>query len=147
MRQVARSNTILKNLSRFAHSGDTPVARAELSEVLALMVALTARQAAGKKLVVDVDCPAGLMVETELMVLEALVFLFLYRIYGGSAEGGRVHVAVSSAAPHVAIRFSPAPGEMAADAFAGAEEGVLAATIGARCLAEDRSLLIVLPAC
>jgi C4-dicarboxylate-specific signal transduction histidine kinase len=88
-RQVARSNTIMLNLNRFSHSGDTPVSQANLKEILQLMVALSSRQAASKSVSVDIHCPAELTVTTSLLPFEALLFIALnnlYNVTGGGAD-------------------------------------------------------------
>ncbi len=90
--QVVRSNTIIKNLNRFAHSGDAPVARAALGELLELMAALTARKAAMRNLTVSVECDPGHQVELAVFQLEALVYLILLVLYSKAAAGSTITV-------------------------------------------------------
>ena len=86
MKQVVRSNMIMKNLNTFAHSADTPFAQVNLEQTLLLMVALTARQAAMKKTAVSASCPPDLGIHTHLFSFESLVYLTLCRIYKGYCQ-------------------------------------------------------------
>lgn len=80
-KQVTRSNTIMLNLNRFSHSGDTPVRQANLQDILQLMVALTSRQAASKSVSVSIHCPDDLAITTCLFPLETLLFFVLDNLY------------------------------------------------------------------
>lgn len=48
VKQIHRADTIVKNLNGFAHSVDTPVKHVDITEVLALTLALGQRLAAGR---------------------------------------------------------------------------------------------------
>ncbi len=76
LKQVKRGDAVLKNLNRFAHSTDVPVAQANVAELLALMVDLAARHAAMKELTVTV-VPAEVVVNTWVVYLESVVYLLL----------------------------------------------------------------------
>ncbi len=87
-KQVTRSNTIMLNLNRFSHSGDTSVKQANLQEILQLMVALTSRQAASKSVSVMIQCPDDITINTCLLPFETLLFFVLDNLYdvaGGAA--------------------------------------------------------------
>jgi hypothetical protein len=91
-KQVERSNIIMKNLNRYAHSGDTSLAHANLRETLSLVVALASRQAAMKELRTTVECPPDIAVCTHLISLESLIYLTLLTLYEDCATGSTVTV-------------------------------------------------------
>lgn len=88
-KQVTRSNSIMQNLNRFAHSGDTPVSQTNLRETLELMVALTSRKAASKSVEVSIHCPDDISIKTCLLPLHALLFVVLDNLYD-IASGGTI---------------------------------------------------------
>lgn len=145
MRQVSRSNTIIKNLNTFAHSGDAPIARAGLDGVLGLVVALAARQAAMKKIEVDLTCPPDLMVQTDLLSLESLLYLVLCRLYSVSEEGSTIRIEAADAPQGAAIRFAVEGGGCLPEEYPYAEEDALAQHIGASFLKEESALALNLP--
>ena len=112
MKQVVRSNAIMKNLNTFAHSADTPFARVHLEQTLLLMVALTSRQAAMKKTAVSVSCPPDLGIHTHVFAFESLLYLALCRIYNGTASESTLQVEASDDHSLLTIRFS-VPGQSA----------------------------------
>lgn len=85
-RQVERSNIIMKNLNRFAHSGDVPIAWVNLQETLDLMVSLSSRQAAIKQVSVDHSCPPAITCRTKPMILEVLLYELFCRVYSSAEE-------------------------------------------------------------
>lgn len=103
--QVARSNTIIKNLNRFAHSGDTPVARASVQDLLELMVALTGRKAAMNSLCVTVEGGKEHQVETSLFHLEALLYRILLHIYSAAVPGSSLVLSPGQDGTCLAISF------------------------------------------
>ena len=86
-KQVDRSNIIMKNLNRYAHSGDTSLAHANLKDTLSLVVALASRQAAMKEISVTVQCLEDISIYTHLMPLESLIYLTLLSLFE-DCEGG-----------------------------------------------------------
>jgi signal transduction histidine kinase len=80
-KQVVRSNIIMKNLNRFAHSGDTSLAQANLKETLSLVIELSSRQAAMKEIGITLECPPDIAVFTHLISLESLIYLTLLTFY------------------------------------------------------------------
>ena len=80
-KQVVRSNIIMKNLNRFAHSGDTSLAQAYLKETLSLVIELSSRQAAMKEIDITLECPPDIAVFTHLISLESLIYLTLLTFY------------------------------------------------------------------
>lgn len=91
-KQVERSNIIMKNLNRYAHSGDTSLAHANLQETLSLVVALASRQAAMKEIHTTVECPHDIAICTHLISLESLIYLTLLTLYEDCAAGSTVTV-------------------------------------------------------
>jgi len=85
-RQVERSNIIMKNLNRFAHSGDVPIAWVNLEEVLGLVVNLASRQAAMKQVGVSHSCPPAIECRTKPMVFEVLLYELFCRVYNTAEE-------------------------------------------------------------
>lgn len=134
MKQVDRSNLILKNMNRFAHSGDTSLAHADLSETLSLMVALTNRQAAMKNINVEVDCPPDLAIHTHLMHLEALIFLTLYTLFECSMEGTTLTIQATAEEPNLTLRFLADDGTgLKPASYPDENEQILAEQINASC--------------
>jgi signal transduction histidine kinase len=80
-KQVVRSNIIMKNLNRFAHSGDTSLAQANLKETLSLVIELSSRQAAMKEIGITLECPPDIAVFTHLISLESLIYMTLLTFY------------------------------------------------------------------
>jgi hypothetical protein len=80
-KQVVRSNIIMKNLNRFAHSGDTSLAQANLKETLSLVIELSSRQAAMKEIGIMLECPPDIAVFTHLISLESLIYMTLLTFY------------------------------------------------------------------
>lgn len=92
-KQVDRSNIIMKNLNRYAHSGDTSLAHANLKETLSLVAALASRQAAMKEIRTTVECPPDITICTHLISLESLIYLTLLTLYEDCAAGSSVTIA------------------------------------------------------
>jgi hypothetical protein len=86
-KQVDRSNMIMKNLNRYAHSGDTRLAHANLKDTLTLVTALASRQAAMKEISVTVDCLPDIAFFTHLMPLECLIYLTMLSLYEDCEAG------------------------------------------------------------
>lgn len=103
--QVTRSNTIIKNLNRFSHSGDTPISQANLFELLQLMVDLTVRQAASASVKVKIQCPDDITINTNLLPLEALVFYELETFYNLTDTVGNITIDAELQGTEVVIRI------------------------------------------
>ncbi len=147
MKQVARSNMIMKNLNQFAHSADSFLAQANLAETLSLAVALTARQAAMKKTTVSVSCPSGLCIHTYLFPLESLLYLTLCRLYGRMpSEGGTLVIHASADNATIIIDMQVEKQESLLLETTPDDERILADLIGATCRCEDTRLIISFPA-
>jgi signal transduction histidine kinase len=107
-RQVERSNVIMKNLNRFAHSGDVPIAWVNLEEVLGLVLSLSSRQAAMKQVSVTHTCPAATECRTKPMVFEVLLFDLLCRVYATAEDKGALLVEGGEHQSTIIITIRPA---------------------------------------
>jgi signal transduction histidine kinase len=104
-KQVERSNIIMKNLNRYAHSGDTSLAHANLRETLSLVAALASRQAAMNEINTTVECPPDIAICTHLISLESLIYLTLLTLYEDCAAGSTVTVCGQVEQENIAIHF------------------------------------------
>jgi len=148
MKQVERSNTVLKNLNRFAHSGDKIPAQADLHDILSLMVTLTGRFAAMRKISVTLNCSAGMEVRTNLLAFNSLVFATLRRMYSACPESSILEiVGESDGAGGVKIRFIPAKDAVSdCGCYPDLQEQILAAETGAVCRKQGAVIVIGLTA-
>lgn len=105
-KQVDRSNIIMKNLNRFAHSSDSFLAHGNIEETLALMIALTDRQAAMKNITTTLQCPSDIAFSTYLIVFESLIYLSLLTFFEASEEGGSIAIAVTDETPNIILCFT-----------------------------------------
>jgi signal transduction histidine kinase len=104
-KQVDRSNTIMKNLNRFAHSADTCLAHGNLEETLSLVVALTNRQAAMKNITMALDCPPDITFSTYLISFESLIYLTLLTLFQNSEEGSVLSIKAIGEKENITICF------------------------------------------
>lgn len=134
-RQVTRSNTIMLNLNRFSHSGDTPVSQANLQDILQLMVALTSRKAASKSVTVSIHCPDDMSITTCLLPFESLLFYVLDNLYDVAAGGATLCIEATVNGTEVHIKFTDK--ERTSIRFdnytPGEKEQVLAQALGGTC--------------
>lgn len=144
-KQVARSNTIMKNLNTFAHSADNRYAQVNLGETLSLMVALTARQAAMKKVNVSISCPEDIKIHTSLFPFESLLYLSLIRLYGIVAGGSTLQVEAAADGPAIDIRFLEPTQSTTLSEKASNEEYMLAEQVGGVCSSEGTIFIIRVP--
>lgn len=146
MKQVGRSNAIMKSLNRFAHSNDSSPATAPLAEVLELVSTLSARQAAMKKVTVVVDCPANPVIEADLLCLEALLYLTVCRMFGVAAAGSSLTIRTEESPPHFVIRISLDSQETLPPAtYPGPQETALAEHLRGSCQQNQNALCITIP--
>lgn len=143
--QVSRSNTIIKNLNRFAHSGDTPVARADAAGILELMAALTTRKAAGRNISVTVDCDRDIQVEASLFHLEALIYLLLINLYTTAAAGSTVVLKAEKDQGCLVLRCTAKIEEDDVDHFPGEGAKMLLEHLGGSCQCGAGLVVLTLP--
>ncbi|MDX9894672.1 MAG: hypothetical protein RBS34_04475 [Desulfofustis sp.] len=125
IRQVARSNLIMKNLNRFAHSGDVPIARVDVDETLTLAVALSSRQAAMRQVTVSHAGPAALDLQTNPQVLLSLLFNLLCHIVQQLPGGSEVVVEAAQEAERITFKFRQNPPSTAPIAEPESQEQLL----------------------
>lgn len=106
-RQVARSNIIMKDLNRFAHSGDLPINRVSIEETLSLVINLASRQAAMRKLQVNASCPPELSCQTRPFILNVLLYTSLRRIYTAVDESSKLLIEAATTPSGVVITVHP----------------------------------------
>lgn len=146
--QVGRSNVIMKNLNRFAHSNDKVPGQADLAEMLKLMVELTSRFAAMRKVSVTVSCESGKIIEANLLALHSLVFLTLHRLYSACPEGSVLQILAEVDGKRQMILRFRLEGEsplVCPPDFPGHREDTLATEIGAACASKEGEFVIKLP--
>lgn len=105
-RQVERSQLIMKNLSRFAHSADNRLGQSKLDETLTLVLALIERQAAMKNITFSLDCPDHISIHTDLICLESLVYLTLLSLFESCEEGSVLKIGVREEQGRFAVTFT-----------------------------------------
>jgi phosphoglycerate-specific signal transduction histidine kinase len=144
--QVNRSNVIMKNLNRFSHSNDRIPDQADLSETVTLLVALTSRFAAMRKVSVTTDCESGHVITTNVLTLYCLVFLILKTLYSLCLEDTTLLVSGKQAAGLLELRFVPekTSSQPYLPDFPGEKEKMLANYIGATCTCENGEIVVLL---
>ncbi len=146
-KQVDRSNKIMKNLNRYAHSGDTILAQATLKETLSLVAELSSRQAAMKEIGITVICPVDIAVQTDLISLESLLYLTLLTLYDDCEAGSSLTVQGSEKDAHIRICFRMEGKKfLSAGTFPDADQLFLAERLSAACHQEKNQLCISFPA-
>lgn len=146
-KQVDRSNIIMKNLNRFAHSTDSYLAHGNLQETLALMVTLTDRQAAMKNINITLQCPADIAFSSYLIVLESLIYLSLLSLFKVSRENSSLSIEVHNVAPDISISFTINQAtEQPLAAYPDREQKLLLDQLAASCTCADNQLTIRFPA-
>jgi signal transduction histidine kinase len=105
-KQIGRADEILKNMNRFAHSSDEPVADTDLNQTIELVMALTARFAAMQGVKVDLQLPASSQpIPTAPFFLMNLLCLCLDFSMTACGDGKRVELVVDETADGVRIQF------------------------------------------
>ncbi|MFV0436330.1 MAG: hypothetical protein ACK5PS_02905 [Desulfopila sp.] len=142
--QVGRSNAIIKNLNRFAHSGDVPVGRGAVGDIVQLMVDLTTRRAAMQNIQVAVRCGQEHQIELPLLPFEALCYLVLLYIYQNGAAGTVVEISSQAASEGMVLRFATTLAAGDGDVFPGPKEQVLLTMLQGRCQVDADGVLLTL---
>ena len=144
--QVKRTNAMMNNLNRFAHSADYETGQKNLHDILSLMVSLTVRQAAAKGLEINTECPMNIEIYTRLLPFHALVYLTLRLLIDHSDDRDKLTmkgelqdgcVSVCFTAPCVAAQFKTN--------FSENQLQVLVARLNVESQSENTSLRLVLP--
>ncbi len=146
-KQVVRSNKIMKNLNRYAHSGDTSLAQANLKETLSLVAELSNRQAAMKEIGITVICPQDIAIQTHLISLESLIYLTLLTLYEDCEIGSNVTIQGSKKQETIQVCFRlEGKSILLTGAFPDDEQRLLAEQVSADYQQEKNQLCITFPA-
>ena len=126
LKQVKRGDAVLKNLNKFAHSTDVPVAQVNVAEVISLMVDLAARHVAMKELTVTV-APAEEVVNTCVVYLESVVYLLLRQVIDTLPRKEAVDISVEGGGDAIVINVENGAclPLLAEDCFLGEQEQAL----------------------
>lgn len=143
--QIARADTIIKNLNMFAHSGDVVVASANLAELLANMVLLTSRRATSAQVNVHVCCPGDIPFTSQLLVFETLLFRLLYHLYDEAKEESSVEITAEQEGDSIIIRFNNKSATITVPDFPRREEHLLVDSLGGTLDRENILLTLTCP--
>ncbi len=88
-KQVGRADKIIKTMNRFAHSADLPVSTAPMRQILADVVDLTARKAAGAELSIEIECDENITFTGALPVMESTLYKILFLAYSSTEKEGK----------------------------------------------------------
>jgi len=146
LKQVKRGDAVLKNLNRFAHSTDVPLASVNVAEVISLMVDLAARHAAMKELTVTV-APAEVVVNTCVVYLESAVYLLLRQVIDTLPRKEAVDITVADSGDGIMISVENGAGLalLAEGGFCGEQEQALLQWLRAEVTAFPGKVVLRLP--
>ena len=146
-KQIGRADEILKNMNRFAHSGDEAVAEVDLNQTLELFMALTERFRTMRGVEADLQLSANpLSIATAPFFLMNLLCLCLDFAMSAGGEGKRIDLVVEETKSSVRIRFQRLAGlsEELMETFPTGRENSLLAVLAADLRAEAGSGEMVL---
>ena len=107
-KQIQRADGIIRNMNRFAHSADEAVKSIDLTDTLALTVALTSRLAAMKSITLNfIPPPQPICVTTRLFYIENLIWLCLTEIFESAGAEKEITLALRPHPEGAAVIFSP----------------------------------------
>jgi signal transduction histidine kinase len=121
--QVQRGDLIIQNLNRFAHSGDEPVRKIALGDLVGLVCVLSTRFATLRGITLTFEKGAAPTVRTAPFHLENLIWLCLKSAIEASAPKEAIEIHIEAAAAGACIRISCAPQSAARAADAGFPSG------------------------
>lgn len=145
-KQVDRSNIIMKNLNRYAHSGDTSLAHADLKDTLSLVAALSSRQAAMKEINVTVDCLEDISIFTHLMPLESLIYLTLLSLFEDCEAGTTLTVHGIEKQDNITVCFTIQEEKIIQRNYPDDDQQLLAELVSGSYRYEKNQLSITFPA-
>ena len=134
IKQVQRADEIIKRLNSFAHSADETVCDVDLCEAIKLVSALSRRLAMMREIKVELDADAApVVVNTNLFLLETLIWLFLDFAMDAAGDEKRVRISAERGQNKAMIRFSGLKGldGMQPEIFPGGREKALLAALNA----------------
>jgi C4-dicarboxylate-specific signal transduction histidine kinase len=104
--QIRRADGIVMNMNRFAHSVDEPLAAVDVNEILKLVVALSGRFAAMKRVAFDTKLDSDpVVLTTSPFFLMNLLWFCLDFAMGAAGEKRTVGLAVEKSDGSALIRF------------------------------------------
>ena len=106
-RQVVRADTIIKNLSRFAHSNDIPLSATNIKETLSLIKILSHRKAAAQEHTVTIICDNGLNITTAVIIFETVIYRILCHLYDISPPKNNFDISAATTCENIVITFAP----------------------------------------
>ena len=148
--QINRGTAILRNLSRFAHSVDEPMAACDLRDTLERAVFFAARQARLHRIELQAALPEGdvPVVHAGPFRLQQLIHCAIEVLLEGIPEGGRINAGLTfdSAGARIALEIANPPAHHIAGAERLAEIAAWARAAGGELLdaGESRGLLLIL---
>ncbi|MBU0756331.1 MAG: sensor histidine kinase [Planctomycetes bacterium] len=106
IRQLHRTDGIVKNMNRFSHSVDSPVCTIDAWEVFELMILLARRLGQMKGISLNPDCGvAGTSITTAPFLLEQLIWRCLEFSMEAAGQGGELKLTLESVPDGVRYRF------------------------------------------
>lgn len=144
-RQIRNADTILKNLNRFAHSFDTPVATVNIHVLLSLMITLCARKAAPRMIQTSVAGHTSLQCQTRTALLETLMYRLLCTIYKQAMRKSELIVQATLSHELIIIQLKYVPDSTIATPVAGEEEHLLSTELAGNIDEHADGILLTLP--
>ena len=131
--QVARADSILKNMNRFAHSSDETSATIDLEQTLAMVVKLATRFAANRMVKLElVPAPAPRQVTCHPLFLENLIWRCLDLAMDQAGEDKTIALDLTGDNDTIAITYSGLTPGFETTSFPGPQEQSLLALLQAQ---------------
>jgi len=149
LERVAMADDVVKNLNRFAHKVDDPVAAVDLLENLSLMAALTQRLAANRGKRVNVKpSPSPVQITTNPFALLNLCWCCMETAMDAAPKRPELTVTVRKTADGAQVWFAEIEDmDMVSRKFSGGMAAVLTAYLGAgvSMAADGKTMALTLP--
>jgi C4-dicarboxylate-specific signal transduction histidine kinase len=108
LKQVRRTDGIIQNMNKFAHSIDEPLKTLDVTQTVTLMNNLSSRFAAMRGVVVAYQVPSTpMMIRTNPFFLENLLWLCLDFAMNAAGTGKTINLLLEKAEGGVRVRFVP----------------------------------------
>ena len=145
-RQVSRTNAMMTHLNRFAHSADYDTGQESLLDIISLVVPLTVRQAAAKRLDISTHCPENIQIHTHLLPLHALLYLTLRLLIDHSGDADTIIIQGDVKDGSVSVCFTAAcVSDAFMTSFSAGELPVLLAKLKANSSNDENRLCLAFP--
>lgn len=149
LERVARADDVVRDLNRFAHKVDDPVAGVDLSENLALMAALTRRLAANRGKNINISPPTSpVQITTNPFALLNLLWCCMETAMDAAPKTPELSVSFRKIPDGAQVRFAEIEDmDMVSHKFGDGVEALLTAYLGAgvTVAADGRILVLTLP--